>query len=129
MNLRITRASVAFLLLTAFLPRAAAQEDVPALVKRIQPGVVMILTYDKAGKALGQGSGFFISKKGNIITNRHVLEGAHRAEIKASDGKIYPVKRVLAEDKDGDLIKLGGRKSKSDYDDGGYGGVRIKFGF
>ena len=106
MNPWITRASIAFLLLAAFLPRAAAQEDVPALVKKIQPGVVMILIYDKAGKALGQGSGFFISGKGNVITNRHVLAGAHRAEIKASDGKVYPVKSVLVEDKAGDLLMM-----------------------
>lgn len=33
------------------------------------------------------------------------------------------------EDEDGDLIEIGGEKSKSDYDDGGYGGLRIKFGF
>lgn len=83
-----------------------AQYDIPALVKKIQPAVVMIITYNEDGKGLGQGSGFFISGNGDIITNRHVFEGANRAEVKTSDGKIYTVKNIVAEDKDGDLLRI-----------------------
>jgi tetratricopeptide (TPR) repeat protein len=83
-----------------------AEENLPAIVKRIQPSVVVILTYDKNGKILGQGSGFFINDKGNVITNRHVLEGADRAEVKTANGKVFSVMKVLAEDKEGDLIRV-----------------------
>jgi Flp pilus assembly protein TadD len=81
-----------------------AQENLPAIVKKIQPSVVTILTYDKNRKGLSQGSGFFIKKDGNIITNRHVLQGANSADVKTAEGKVYPVTRVIAEDREGDLI-------------------------
>ena len=83
-----------------------AEENLPAIVKRIQPSVVVILTYDKNGKILGQGSGFFINERGDVITNRHVLEGADRAEVKTANGKVYAIMKVLAEDKEGDLIRV-----------------------
>ena len=76
------------------------------MVKRIEPSVVVILTYDEKGEALGQGSGFFISQDGDVITNRHVLSGAIRAEVKIAEGKVYPVMQVRAEDTEGDLLRL-----------------------
>ena len=95
--------SVLFLFIEAFC--SSAQENLPAIVKRIEPSAVIILTYDKEGKALGQGSGFFYSKDGDVITNRHVLLGASRAEVKTAEGKVYPVTQIVAEDKEGDLIR------------------------
>jgi len=102
----IKRAFVALFLLAAALQPAMAQEDIPALVKKIQPAVVMIYTYNKSGEALGLGSGFFISDKGDVITNRHLLQGADRAGIKTFDGKEYNIKGIVAEDKDGDLLRI-----------------------
>lgn len=93
-----------FLFCVAAVSSTLAQENLPAIVKKIGPSVVVILNYDKEGKTLTQGSGFFINEKGDVITNRHVLQGASRAEVKTADGKIYPVKKVLAEDREGDLI-------------------------
>ncbi|UCF54312.1 MAG: trypsin-like peptidase domain-containing protein, partial [Bradyrhizobium sp.] len=46
------------------------------------------------------------NNKGHVITNRHVIEGSSRAEVKTSEGKVYPVKEVLGEDKEGDIILL-----------------------
>ena len=83
---------------------SSAQEGLPAIVKSVQPSVVVILTYDEAGKAIGQGSGFFIDKKVFIVTNRHVLSGAIRADVKIAENKLFPIKQVLAEDKEVDLI-------------------------
>ena len=97
---------VVFLFCISLYSSSLAQENLPAIVKRIGPSVVVVQTYNKEGSALGQGSGFFINEKGNVITNRHVLEGASRAEVKTIDNKVYPVKEVLAEDKEGDLILI-----------------------
>ncbi len=97
---------IVFLFSTAALSLSLAQEDLSAIVKKIEPSTVVILTYDKKGVALSQGSGFFISKEGDVITNRHVLQGASRAEVKIPDGKVYPIMRVMAEDKKGDLIRV-----------------------
>jgi Flp pilus assembly protein TadD len=85
----------------------SAQEDLPALIKRIEPSIVVVITYNDQGKTLGQGTGFFVNREGNVITNHHVLEGASRVEVKTNGGKIYKVRRVLADDKEGDLIRLG----------------------
>ena len=76
----------------------------PEIIKRIQPSTVLILTYDNKGEIKKQGSGFFISKDGNIVTSHHVLEAATQAEIKTSKGKIYPIKKILAESKEDDIV-------------------------
>ncbi len=100
----ITGKSVIFLLL---LPLSAfAQERLSSVIKQIQPSVVTITIQDEAGRAIRQGSGFFVNESGHIITNRHVVEDAIRAGIKTAEGKAYSVTRVLAEDKEGDLIRL-----------------------
>ncbi|HEV2835741.1 MAG TPA: tetratricopeptide repeat protein, partial [Pyrinomonadaceae bacterium] len=39
-------------------------------------------------------------------TNRHVIEGAYRAEIHSSTGTVFPVKGVLAVDAEGDIALL-----------------------
>jgi tetratricopeptide (TPR) repeat protein len=87
-------------------PISEGQASLPPIIRNAEPSVVVILTYDKDGKSLGQGSGFFVNPKGHIVTSNHVLRGARRAEVKAADGKIYGISRVLAVDEEGDLILL-----------------------
>ena len=97
--------SVALLL---FLSAAArADENLPALVKRVKPAVVAIATYDATGEALMTGSGFFL-KPGQVVTKLHVIRGAARAEIKTLDGKgkVFPITGTLAVDEEGDLALL-----------------------
>jgi Flp pilus assembly protein TadD len=86
----------------------AAQDSLPALVKRVKPAVVAISTYDANGEAVMTGSGFFL-RPGQVVTNLHVVRGAVRAEIKTLDGKgkVFPVNGVLAVDEEGDLVLLG----------------------
>src|SRR3954464_5474129 len=82
-----------------------AQDDLPGLVRRIKPSAVAIETFDSRGEKLSRGSGFFVEAD-RIVTNRHVLEGAHRAEVHASSGAVFPVKGVLAVDAEGDVALL-----------------------
>jgi len=96
---------VTLFLCSIFILNALAQERLPQIVKKIEPSTVVILTYDKDGKMIGQGSGFFISQSGDIITNRHVLTGVHRAEVKTAKGKVYPITMIVGEDKEGDIIR------------------------
>jgi S1-C subfamily serine protease len=77
--------------------------DLPRLVKRVQPAVVTVIAYNARGEALFQGSGFFISPEG-ILTNCHVLAQAVRAEVRTAEGRCYPVKGVVAVDRDWDLV-------------------------
>lgn len=92
------------ILLTAAVP-ATAQDILPELVRRIKPSAVAIETFDARGEKRSRGSGFFIDTD-RVVTNRHVLEGAARAEVHSSTGTRYPVKGVLAVDAEGDIAIL-----------------------
>ncbi len=85
---------------------ALAQVDLPDLIKKAEPSIVVILTYTEKGDRLGQGTGFFIAKNGDLITNFHVLHKASRSKVKLPSGEEYAVKRVVAEDPDGDLVRI-----------------------
>src|SRR5215467_13211185 len=84
---------------------ATAQDILPELVRRIKPSAVAIETFDSHGEKLSRGSGFFIESD-RIVTNRHVLEGAYKAEVHSSSGTVLPVKGVLAVDLEGDIALL-----------------------
>jgi tetratricopeptide (TPR) repeat protein len=99
---KLTLAALAILL----LPLAAqAQDQLPELVRRIKPSAVAIETFDARGEKLSRGSGFFIDTD-RVVTNRHVIEGAYRAEIHSISGNSYQVKNVLAVDAEGDVVLL-----------------------
>src|SRR5215218_976417 len=83
----------------------ASQDLLPELVRRIKPSAVAIETFDARGEKLSRGSGFFVETD-RVVTNRHVLEGAHRAEVHSSTGAVFPVKGVLAVDAEGDIALL-----------------------
>jgi hypothetical protein len=93
-----------FLLFYSSFSHAQTQE-LPQIIKKTLPSTVIILTYDKNGEKIGLGSGFFVSSNGNIITNRHVLSNAYRAEIKTADGKVYPITQIVAENKEADIVR------------------------
>jgi tetratricopeptide (TPR) repeat protein len=80
--------------------------NIVSLVKKIQPTIVTVVAYDVNQKVKNLGSGFFVDNKGNLITNRHVLDGAYSAEIKTYEGMRYPVEWVVAENIPSDLIKV-----------------------
>ena len=53
-------------ILLAFPFSAKADEKLIELVKKVKPCVVLIETFDKDNKPLGQGSGFFVNNKGLV---------------------------------------------------------------
>ena len=59
----------------------------------------------------GQGSGFFISADGYIVTNNHVIANAQKVEVSLEDGTTLGAK-VVGTDKNTDLalLKVDGRK-------------------
>src|ERR1041385_1388187 len=98
--------NLSWLLLILLLPfPTRAQDLLPELVRRIKPSAVAIETFDARGEKLSRGSGFFVESD-RIVTNRHVLEGAYRAEVHSSTGAVLPVKGVLAVDAEGDIALL-----------------------
>jgi tetratricopeptide (TPR) repeat protein len=93
------------LILLAGAGPITAQDLLPDLVRRIKPSAVAIETFDARGEKRSRGSGFFIDTD-RVVTNRHVIEGAFRAEIHSSTGTRYPVKGVLAVDAEADIAIL-----------------------
>ena len=85
----------------------ASEAKLPELVRRVKPSVVSVLTYDLKGEPLISGSGFFV-RPGEVVTNMHVIKGAHRVEIHTLEGKgrTYPVAGALAIDDEADLALL-----------------------
>lgn len=82
-----------------------AQDQLPELVRRIKPSAVAIETFDARGEKLSRGSGFFIDYD-RVVTNRHVIDGAYRAEVHLNTGSSFPVRSVLAVDAEGDVALL-----------------------
>ncbi|MEJ7862288.1 MAG: tetratricopeptide repeat protein [Pyrinomonadaceae bacterium] len=93
------------LLFVACQISAAAQDNLPELVRRIKPSAVAIETFDAKGATLSRGSGFFVSSD-KIITNRHVIEKSNRVEVHLINGKKITARGVLAIDGEGDLALL-----------------------
>lgn len=84
--------------------KGAGEANLPELIQKAKPAVVLVQKLNKQGQARSFGSGFFINNQGHFITNYHVLGGATQARVKTLTGKTYPVIRVLAEDNAADLI-------------------------
>ena len=97
--------AVAAVLLGIAPTRAIAQDELPDLVRRIKPSAVAIETFDARGEKLSRGSGFFIDKD-RVVTNRHVIDGAYRAEVHLNTGNTFPVKTVVGVDAEGDVALL-----------------------
>jgi tetratricopeptide (TPR) repeat protein len=84
----------------------AAETSLIRLVKKIQPAVATVIGYDVERNIESIGTGFFIDPKGHLITNFHVLAGRYAADVRTATGKSYPVRAVIAENKNADLVKL-----------------------
>src|SRR5207237_9411465 len=98
---------LALLALFFFAASARAQDSLPELIRRVKPSVVSVITYNAKGEVALTGSGFFI-RPGQVLTNLHVVEGAHHAEVRTFEGKgkTYQVTGLTSVDEDGDLAVL-----------------------
>lgn len=80
--------------------------SISEIVKMISPSVVSILNYNRSREIAGRGTGFFTGGPGEVVTSRHVLRDAAYAEIRTSDGRTYPINRIISEDDQNDLVVL-----------------------
>lgn len=85
---------------------APPRKDIPAIAKAANGAIVSILTSDKDGKPVAQGTGFLVSKDGVILTNYHVIAEGSSAIVKLPDGAFYVVEGVLASDKARDVAVI-----------------------
>lgn len=84
----------------------SCKKSIKDIIADTEDATFVVYTYNSFGSPQGIGSGFFIDDNGIGITNYHVLDGAIKASIKTSDGSEYEIDRVLASDKDWDILKF-----------------------
>ena len=93
------------LIITIILLPAICFSDANKIFKENNKAVVVIVTYDKEGNPISQGSGFIVRKDGAIVTNYHVISNAEDIKIKAGD-KVLEVEGLLHIDKENDIVIL-----------------------
>jgi serine protease Do len=87
--------------LAALAPPSAASPatgvpNVPAMVRRVLPAVVSITTrqietnqFNQPVPTRGLGSGFIVDRRGYILTNNHVVEGAEEIKVTLTDERTF----------------------------------------
>ncbi len=98
------RPGITCALLVVALPARAG--DVAALVAEAKPAVVALTVLDAGGKPIGNATGFFVDRRGTLITNQHVTKVARAMRATLADGRVFEVEGLLAEDAARDLAVL-----------------------
>src|SRR4029077_10910685 len=84
---------------TAMAPVTAAGADLPALVRKVEPSVVTVLTTS------GLGSGIVYKADGTIVPNPHGVAGVQDVTVALADGQQVPGK-VRAADEASDVAVI-----------------------
>ena len=90
----------------ATLPAALAQVALtPAqIAKRVSPSVVMI--QGRSDSAQIVGSGFIVSRTGDVITNLHVIRDLETATVHLTDGRVFNSVSVMGINEPADLAVI-----------------------
>lgn len=83
-----------------------ATSQTPKWVEKAKQAVFSVVTYDKAGKMLNTGNGFFIDESGVAVSDYSLFKDADRAVIVSSEGKEMPVGLILGADEMYDIVKF-----------------------
>ena len=80
------------------------RDAVPAMVRRVLPAVVSITTrqietnqFNQAVPTRGLGSGFIVDRRGYILTNDHVVDGAEQIKVTLTDERSFRATLVGAD--------------------------------
>jgi len=78
-------------------------QTVVRVAETISPSIVKIDVLHRHGQ--GGGSGFVFARDGFILTNSHVVRGAHKIEVSLTDGRNYPAE-LIGDDPETDLAVI-----------------------
>lgn len=81
-----------------------AEKSLAEIIASAEPCVFVVHTYDRKGKRIGQGTGFFIENSGVGVSNYHVFERGRSWRIRTTDGQEHPVKRIMHQSKKFDYV-------------------------
>ena len=98
--------AVAFWCAVAGLSTQSHAEEPITDVRNARKAVVTIMSRDASGEQFVQGTGFFISADGRVVTNYHVVGGVKDLAIRLYNGAFLLVERILAKDEVQDLAVL-----------------------
>jgi tetratricopeptide (TPR) repeat protein len=101
-----TLSTIGLLTVAGHVFSAKSQSGVTSLINQVRTSVVTVIAFNGDGKPITQGTGFFVSSDGMLITNHHVLAGAAKASVKTKGGKVYDIVTTIAQDTDGDLVAV-----------------------
>ena len=83
-----------------------AQMSMKEVIDLTSPAIVEVSSYDKNGNSLSYGSGFIVHQNGLIVSNYHVVKGAHTVTVKTKDSDVYSVRGVVDFDAHRDFVIL-----------------------
>lgn len=73
-----------------------SEEGVPRVVARALPAVVSVTTrhierdqFNQPVPTRGLGSGFVLDRRGYVLTNHHVVDGAQEIKVTLADGRTF----------------------------------------
>jgi S1-C subfamily serine protease len=84
--------------------RAIYRQDAPG-VAFVQSSGIKTNTPFGSGRETATGSGFVVDRRGDILTNAHVVDGAERVTVRFGDGNAVPA-QVMGTDNSKDLAVL-----------------------
>jgi len=85
----------------------SALPSIADLVEEVSSAVLNIVVRTEDGETTseGQGSGFIISSKGEVVTNYHVIDGGTTITVEFNNGEILPA-QVVGTDEETDMALL-----------------------
>ena len=91
-----------------------SENPIPDIYDAVSPGVVGVLNYvevtNEKGKTVdtlyGSGTGFVVSSEGYILTNAHVVEGAHKVTVKVFGEEEEREATLIGSDTETDIAVL-----------------------
>ena len=98
----LTRAEACEIIMRVLVPTARKYVTMPGeldsedIFDLCTDSVFSIETFNAKGESIRTGSGFFIASSGLAVTNLHVLQYAHTAQITTKDGSVYDILGVAA---------------------------------
>ncbi len=94
------------ILICCHLLPATSQKNATNWMYKSKKAVVLITTYGKDGAKLTSGIGIFVSETGDVLSAYELFKGAEKATVTDTEGKTYPVTRVIGADELYDVIKV-----------------------